>query len=232
MEWLEQLTDFAQEQLGEREREELSKRGVTDEQIVLYRIGHLSKTLPSLQAQEFLTWSDGGKKLDDVFVLPLTNALNQVRGFQFRYVDRAKKGYMDFFADEEEPVLFGLGPAMPHVWRSGALWIVEGGFDLFPIQRVYPNIVATLTSRVPEHFVRLLRRFVDVIWLVYDMDNAGLRGAHGFIKEYGQEFRTHEVKLPKVRKTDGSQSKDPSDVWEAWGDARFGVFLRQLQSPL
>lgn len=233
MDWLEELTAFASDQLGEHEREVLWGRGVTDEQIALYRIGHLRRQLPDLQrAGLFMEWSGNGRKLDDVFVLPLTNAMNQVRGFQFRYVDRARKGYMDFFADETEPVMFGLGQALPHAWKSGSMWIVEGGFDLFPIQRVYPEIIATLTARVPEHLVRLLRRFVDDVWIAYDMDKAGLRGTYDFIEEYGSEFRTHKVQLPRVRKVDGSQSKDPSDVWEAWGDARLGVFLRQLQSPL
>lgn len=230
--WCETLTQFAEQQLGDREREALWKRGVTDEQIKLFRIGCLRKRLPKLlDSGGFLAWCDGGTKLNDVFVLPLTNVLGEIRGFQFRYVDRGKKGYMDYFAGQEEPVLFGLSQAIPHMWETKAVWLVEGNFDLCPIQRVFPNVIPVMTAGVPEQVVRLLRRLVDEVWIAFDMDGAGRNGAVAFGKDYGKEFHVHDVELPRVRKVDGTQSKDPADVWEAWGDEKFGVFLRSLQSP-
>lgn len=229
MNWLDNLTTYAQKSLGDREREVLWGRGVSDEQIETYRLGYLEDGLPNLDLcpDTFRAWSDDGRKLKDVFLLPMTNTQNQVLGVQFRYVDRSRKGYMDFLADDEEVSLFGLGPAMPHIWRTKSVWLVEGGFDLFPIQRVHPQTVATMTAKVSEPLFRILRRFVDDVWLGYDNDAAGIRGAQSFIKEYGDQVRVHEVRFPRVRKVNGEQSKDPADVWEAWGDEQLGVFIRQ-----
>lgn len=233
MEWLEPFVQFAQEQLGDREREALWARGVTDDQIQLFRLGCINKRLPNLPyPKEFLEWCWEGRRLDDVFLLPLTNTLGQVKGFQFRHVDRARPGYSDYIPYEDEPVLFGLSQAMAHVWRSDSIWLVEGGFDLFPIQRVYPEVVATLTARVTNEFARLLRRLVSEIWLAYDMDDPGRRARARVTQTYGRDFRVHEVTFPQPPRPDGKgRVKDPSELWEVWGDRRLGVFLKRLKDP-
>lgn len=234
MEWLELLVQHAHERLGERERDALCSRGVSDEQIDLFRLGCLNKELPSLAfPKDFLDWSWNGRRLDDVFLLPLTNTLGQVKGLQFRHIDRARTGYSDYIPYEDEPVLFGLSQAMPHVWKNESIWLVEGGFDLFPIQRVYPEVVATLTARVTTEFARLLRRLVKEIWLVYDMDETGRKQAARVSKFYGRDFTIHDVNLPQPQKVNGTgKAKDPADLWEVWGDGRLGVCLKRLKDPL
>lgn len=233
MEWLEQLVQFGQEQLSESDREALWTRGVTDEQIALFRLGAVHSKLPDIELpKDFLEWAWHGRKLDDVFLLPLTNALGQVKGLQFRHIDRDRSGYSDFIPFEDEPVLFGLAQAMPHVWETGSIWLVEGAFDLFPIQRVYPEVTATLTARVTSQFARFLRRFVKEIWLAYDMDATGRAAGARTVKAHGQDFEIHDVLLPRPMRLDGQgKVKDPSELWETWGDDRFGVCLRRVKDP-
>jgi DNA primase len=232
MEWLEPLVRFAQEQLGDREREALWTRGVTDEQIELFRLGAINKKLPDLSyPKDFLEWCWQGRRLDDMFLLPLTNTLGQVKGLQFRHVDRDRRGYSDYIPFEDEPVLFGLAQAMPHVWQTESVWLVEGAFDLFPIQRVYPEIVATLTARLSGEFSKLLRRLVKEIWLGYDMDKAGRDARARILRTYGREFTVRDVAFPQPLRLNGEKTKDPSELWEAWGDSQFGVFLKRLKDP-
>lgn len=234
MEWLEQLTQYAHERLGDREREALWTRGVSDEQIALYRLGSINKKLPDLDYPPgFMEWCWEGRRLDDVYLLPLTNTLGQVKGLQFRHIDRNRPGYSDYIPYGDEPVLFGLSQAMPHVWKTESIWLVEGGFDLFPIQRVYPEIVATLTARVTGEFARLLQRLVKEIWLVYDMDTTGRTQTRNVVKNHGRDFTIHEVSLPQPFLPDGrgKRVKDPSELWEVWGDLQFGVCLKRLKDP-
>lgn len=227
--WLEQLVQAAQEQLGDRQREALWGRGVSDQQIRQFRIGYLDCELPSIELPKaFLGQFDNGSRLDDVFVLPLTNTLGQIKGLQFRHVDRDRKGYSDFIPYADEPVLFGLGQAMEAVWRTESVWLVEGSFDLFPVQRHCPNIVATLTARLTTQFVRVLRRLVKEIWMGYDMDSTGREATTEVVKTYGREFKIRQVRWPRVQRLDGKGLvKDPSDLWEAWGDDQLGVFLKR-----
>lgn len=231
MSWVEDLVAFSTAQVGEREREVLWGRGVTDAQIRLLNIGYLNKSLPpSSYPGDFLEWSWKGRRFDDVFVFPLTNALNQVRGFQFRHVDRARKGYLDYFVEEDEPVLFGLGQAIPHMWETGQVVLVEGVYDLCPIQRVFPDTVATMRAGATEGFIRLLRRFVADVWLAYDMDKTGRSVSFTFVKDHGQTFKVHNLSFPRPKMPSGELAKDPGDLWEVWGDAQLGVFLHNVRS--
>jgi hypothetical protein len=81
MTWLDDLVVFAQGRLDERVRSALWGRGVTDEQMDLYRIGHLNSILPSLpmpEAKEFCEWARVDGRIDDVFVLPRTNSRRSI----------------------------------------------------------------------------------------------------------------------------------------------------------
>lgn len=235
MTWLDNLTAHAAAGLDDRTREALWERGVTDDQMVSFKLGYLDRRLPDLDySPAFLKWADKGAKLDDVFVLPLTNTLGAIKGFQFRHVDRERAGYMDFIAEKGEAVLFGLNQAMPHIWKSRSVCLVEGAFDLFPVQRFHPATVATLTARVVDPLVRILRRLVDRVFMGYDMDVAGRASCEKFVKWHGrsshvgaQEFDVTVVDWPQVA-VDGSLIKDPADLWEAWGDTQFEKFIQSI----
>lgn len=225
MRWVDRLVLEAQANLSSRELEALWCRGVSDEQISSYQIGYL-RDLPDGSDPRFSSWWRG-KKLRDAFVFPLTNALGQVKGLQFRHVEREVKGYLDYFLDEDEPVYFGLFQAMPHIWSTQVVCLVEGVFDLFPIQRVIPNVVPTMTSTVTTSFFRFLRRNVREVWFGYDMDSIGQKGAKDFLEKYGHEFDCIKTpQFPRLQFPDGKRAKDPADMWEVVGDDRFGVYLR------
>lgn len=230
MTWLDDLTAHAQTNLTDRVREALYARGVSDEQLAEYRIGYLDRKLPDFEGMgDFLKWAHQGARLDDVLVFPLTSTLGVVHGFQFRHVDRARKGYLDFIPYKEECVLFGLAQAMPHVWRTGGIWLVEGAFDLFPIQRHFPGVVATLTARVPESLVRVMRRMVRQVWVGYDVDAAGRAAAADFTRTHGRDFRVETVYYPQARVLGSpNPTKDPGELWEAWGDEQVGRFIQTV----
>lgn len=229
MTWIESLCAQCHSNLPDSAREALWYRGVTDDQMSLYRIGHLDRELPPEieYPSHFLEWVRTGTKLQNNYVLPLTDWLGEVKGLQLRPVLREKKGYSDFVLDKTQAVLFGLGQAAPEVWRTGRVNIVEGGFDLFPVQRAAPNVIATLTAKVPEQLVRSLSRFVDRVGLFYDNDDAGRRGTEKFTRFYGSLFDTSVVEYPiGVVMSNGVRVKDPADLWEAWGDDRLIPFLQ------
>jgi DNA primase len=231
MTWLTEFVDIAHAQIGERVREALWTRGVSDEQIDLFSLGHMSGQLPDLDyPQAFVEWCWEGRRLQDSFVLPLTNSLGRVKGLQFRRVDPEKKGYSDYTPFTDEPVTFGLAQAMPHAWRTQAIWMVEGAFDVFPIQRVYPSVIPALTNKLSDPMARLLRRVVDDIWLAFDMDIKGREAAKRTLYTYRDDrFEIHDVRFPRPKTLDGKDHvKDPSELWEVWGDNRFKRFLRNL----
>lgn len=228
--WLEEFVQITSEALDERVQEALYARGVTDAQMALYQLGYMDRKLPELEyPKAFLDWCYQGKKLDDVFVLPLTNAVGEIKGLQFRHVDQDKKGYMDFIPTKGEAILFGLGQAMAPAWESRRVMLVEGGFNLFPPQRYFPEVVATLTANVVESLVRVFRRIgVRDLWLAYDNDSTGRDSMVRLTKQYSKEFTVHVLNFPKLPMINGKLTKDPSDLWELWGEQKFGEFIRPL----
>lgn len=232
MRWIDVLVAHAQENLnGDRELEALWSRGVSDAQIRDFKIGYLNKGLPTLEGagvEDFLKWYKGnGKKVWDVFVFPLTNALGQVKGVQFRHVEREARGYTDYYLGKDEPAFFGLAQAMPYVWQTQTLVLVEGVFDFFPVHRVFPNSMSTMTAAVSSNFSRFLKRNVREVWLCYDRDTAGRDGAHDFLEAYRTDYERVRVgQLPALLMPNGKRTKDPSDLWELLGDERFGVYLK------
>jgi len=191
-------------------------------------VGYLNGYPKGIQyPKDFMEWSRPGQKLVDVFVFPLTNALGQVKGVQFRHVKREVSGYTDYFLTKDEPAYFGMSQAMPHVWATERVCLVEGAFDLFPVQRVFPYSMTTMTSAVSSTFHRFLRRNVREVWFAYDADGPGRRGASEYAKEHGSEFdRVRTPQLPRLKYFNGKLTKDPSELWEVMGDDRFGVFLK------
>lgn len=220
------LVDYAHTNLtGDRELEALWSRGVTDQQIQEFRIGYIG-TLPALDlGKDFLNWWNGSK-LRDVYVFPLTNSLGQVKGLQFRHVEREAKGYTDYFIAKDEPAFFGFAQAMPHVWATQTICLVEGPYDLLPTQRVIPFAVPTMTAGVSSAFFRFLLRNVKEVWFGYDFDRTGREAVKKFQEEYGKEFRVKAPQFPRIRLANSRAAKDLSDMWEALGDERFGVHVR------
>lgn len=227
--WIEDFAARCHEQLPEHVREALWCRGVTDEQMSQYGVGYMDEDLPLGvdYPPNFLEWAGGGSKLKDCFVLPLTSMLGKVRGLQFRAVSRQQKGYMDFFIDRSQSVLFGLGQAAPAIWETRKVCLIEGAFDLFPMQRVAPYVVSMLTARVSDQLVRALLRVASQVYVFFDDDAAGHRGRDKFVKYHGFRFETTVLDYPiGVVLSNGVRVKDPADLWEAWGDDRMVSFLQ------
>jgi DNA primase len=226
MNWAQDLVSFSASQLTSREREALCARGVTDDQIEMFQIGYLNKSLPEGLPEEFLKWSQNGEKLNDTFIFPLTTALGDIKGFQFRSVKRDHSKYMDYFLGHCEPCLFGLHQAIKPMWENRTVYLVEGVFDLFPIQRAVPFVISTLTSRASGQIVRFLRRVVTKVWLGYDMDDAGRKGCAEFKKRYGHSFEVYIMTYPKV----GKKKVDPGELWELWGDTQMIPFIKSAMN--
>lgn len=228
MTWLDDMVEFASSKIDDEIRESYWGRGADDNQISLYHLGYIDQTLPDTNLPpEFLKWSGSGSKLVRSYLLPLTNPIGEVKGFQFRSVDESVRGYMDYFTEDREAVLFGLGPATKAMWETERVVLVEGAFDLFPLQRIVPEVVATLTAKVAPSFARVLRRYARKVYLSYDQDVAGKRGSSKFIRSYGQDYdEVVEVEYPTVTTLGGKVAKDPNEIWMAWGDERLADHLR------
>lgn len=228
MAWQDDLVAYATGQIDDRVREALWTRGVSDEQISLFQVGYLDRQLPDLQGPgvaPFMSWARGGSRLEDMVVFPLTDFIGGIRGFQFRPVARENHHFSDYIVDPAGPDFFGAAQAAQSIWETEQVHLVEGPYDLFPIQRQKPNVLATLTARVSDPGIRTFRRHVREMVFLYDNDGPGRLGVSDFAKWHGKEFRVVDKCPPKVRMLTGKLAKDVGDLWETYGDPGIVEFL-------
>ena len=159
----------------------LHSRHVTDEEIAKHKIGY-NKIVgipedPGEDRKRMMEECYRGRKLEQKIIFPIRDVMGNTVGLVGRsvitkdfkiYVTEIAK-YMGFF--------FGLYEALPYVYKKNKIYVVEGKFDYFALSKVFPNTVATLTSWLSEAQYGFLRCFCDTIVVVFDSDEAGVRGS-------------------------------------------------------
>lgn len=231
MTWMEALARAAHGQMRAESREALWARGVSDEQIDSFTVGILpGSALPASVAcdSKFVAWWGAHKRhFKNPLVFPLTTSLGVVQGLQFRDREQRIRGYLDYFESKEEPALFGLSHAMPSVWETECAWLVEGNFDLFPIQRHVPNVISTLHAGVSGPLRRALRRIARTLVVAYDMDTTGRKVSFDLVRDLKDEFEVKVLGFPRVAMLSGRKTKDPNELWSVWGDQALGAFIKR-----
>ncbi|MDD5225896.1 MAG: DNA primase, partial [Candidatus Omnitrophica bacterium] len=161
-------------------------------------------------------------------MFPIQNLQNKVIAFGGRLIaDQEGPKYLNspetpiFFKRRE---LFGLNLAKKHIDREWPnLILVEGYMDFLALyQHGFKNAVATLGTALGEDHVRIMRRFVEEVIVVYDGDKAGeaasLRGLE-ILLEGGMQVKL--VNLPK--------GEDPDDFLNKRGNDAFAALLKNAK---
>jgi len=196
-------------------------RGVTRKQISLFGIKYFDKILElkrgHVEYDNFKIWSSDGRLPKGKIVFPLRNSLSELIGFTLQDL----KGFKTKFflkTSEYEGLFFGLPQALPEIWKTEEVYLVEGPFDLFPVFRLFKNTLSILTTNISATQVLFLRRFVKRIFALLDNDKAG---ENGFVKLNKKLGSSHEIiKIPYL-------AKDPNDLWKKYGDFGFEKVIRE-----
>ncbi len=112
-------------------------------------------------------------------VFPITDHIGHYCGFGGRIYKKEDTRAKYYNSQENEffnkgSLLYGLNSAKEHMQRKNAVFLVEGYTDCIAMaQHGYKNTVAALgTSCTLEH-LKMLARYVEQIYVVYDNDKAG-----------------------------------------------------------
>lgn len=168
-----------------------------------------------------------GEGLREMLVCPLRSPRNTVIGFEARSIAEKKVSRYLLPDAAWNPIWVGMtAPAMGKVWDGGHIWIVEGLFDVFPLEWVVPPTAvvfgtgrAKMSKKHTEFLVRFCRGQVS---LAYDNDPAGQKGMHGWVEsDTGKRHWGVKESLDRVgvmnRVIPYSGGKDPGEIWEAGG---------------
>ncbi|MDQ5890283.1 MAG: primase [Candidatus Dependentiae bacterium] len=174
-------------------------RGITEQMIDLFMIGFFPSGSRAINAllsgamkenilakdlMEAGIFYDSGKMqlhspFEDRVVFPITDVMGRFCGFGGRVFvandDRAK-----YYNSKESPffvkgsLLFGYSVAKKSMQERKAVFLVEGYTDcVMMAQYGYTNVVATLGTACTKEHLQLLARSVELVYVIYDGDNAG-----------------------------------------------------------
>ncbi len=116
---------------------------------------------------------------EDRLIFPIKDHLGRFCAFGGRVLkphDTRPKYYNsrenDFFT--KGSLLFGLDCAKKSIQEQKTVFLVEGYTDCIAmVQHNYPNTVATLGTACTEQHLKLLSRYANYLYILYDSDNAG-----------------------------------------------------------
>lgn len=190
MSWIEALTQASHARLlspdGTDARAYLAGRGVTEEEIITFRLGYAA--IPTEASPEFAIWAK--KFWYGRLVFPLTSVLGAVIGVQTRAL--SEKQYQQFYSTHPHvhPYGFGIAQALPEIWRTHQVIVTEGVFDALAVWKTAQNVIATLSAHPTKGMTRFLGRYAVRVIALYDMDDVGRRGAQRLQQWWAEEFQT------------------------------------------
>lgn len=154
-----------------------------------------------------------------MIVAPYRNVYGLLAGARGRTIQEGMKGiskHYDYtFNGANNAALTWFNE--PALDTNEPIIIVEGQFDLFRVERVYPHVVANLTSKPVPYKVKKLQQCSGVL-LMLDNDST----ADIAIKKYAEYFSKYgipwqSIQPPKLLDENGKLIKaDPDSMGEAW----------------
>jgi len=196
-ELLKKVSNFYKEQLKKnpKVRKYISDRGILPSTIDKFEIGY------SPDDDTFIKWieKEGINKEElikagvissvnskkDKFtgrvVLPIKDIQGRIVGFGGRSIDGKSPKYLNSPETDiykKSKILYGLFEAKEFIREEKEVFLVEGYFDVIsPYQIGIKNIVATLGTSLTLSHAKLLKKFADKIYILFDSDEAGKKAA-------------------------------------------------------
>ena len=220
-EWLERSWGESEEPWGEG-REYLYARGFTDS--LIHTLGAREWAPATAPPEGFdrgdqraLRWAEGA------LAIPMRSPAGTLTGVWFRAWAEKTIRLVKAPGRESLPTGFNLAGALNAGWLGGAIWVVEGVFDLSAVHWALgpeDGVFAAGRAGMSPATRRALARFArGPVRLAYDNDEAGRMVMYGGEKD-GKTFPPLGASLRR----EGLQAdpfvyrgKDPGEIWKRGG---------------
>ncbi|MEW6096794.1 MAG: DNA primase [bacterium] len=233
-------------QEGEKALDYLKRRNIADETIKKFKLGYapdawdkLLNTLVSkgysqdkIQEAGLILPREGGGYYDrfrNRIIFPIITPFNRIIGFGARVLDDSLPKYIN---TPETPIyhkgkiLYGLNFAKDAIRKLNTVIIVEGYTDVILLyQAGFENVVATSGTAFTHEQVRLLKRYGEKVFVLFDPDTAGIQATlRGLDLLMEQEMGVKVVTLP--------ENLDPADFLARFGAQQFSKCLQKADDLL
>ena len=172
-------------------------------------------------------YGNRGENLEGCLVTPLYSPTSTLLGFQARDVKTKRINRYLLPRAAWVPVWIGIRQALDCLWAGGNVWVVEGLFDLFALRWIVPEgdaVLASITAKLSKKQVQFLQRLRPFVNMVYDHDEGGRKGVHGYLEpDTGREVwgALRKMRAVGLQCRDfpykGSTGSDPGSIWDEGG---------------
>ena len=144
-------------------------------------------------------------------MFPIHNMTGRVIGFAGRILTANKKAPKYINSKESEiynkrSILYGMYQAKDQIRKQDACFLVEGYTDVISMNQTgVENVVASSGTSLTVGQVKLVKRFTENLFMLFDGDNAGIKAAmRGVDLALEQDMNVKVVMLP--------EGEDPDDL--------------------
>ncbi len=225
--------------------EYLQRRGLSKETLKKFRIGYapsewrrlsdflLAKTYPLERIRQtgLIVQKEGESLVYDRFreriIFPIFDELSRPIGFGGRILKKTE-GKAKYINSPETPlynkskVLYGLHLAKESMRTQGVI-VVEGYMDVLTLSQAdFLNVVAASGTAFTQEQIRLIKRYTQKLWLVFDPDIAGISAtlkSMDLLMEHDMEVKV--ISLPS--------GLDPADYLLKGNKDEFSNLLKKAQ---
>jgi DNA primase len=164
---------------------------------------------------------DGKRGPIDLFwnrvTIPIFDNYGRLRGFAGRRMDNYQPKYLNSKNSEwfsKELALFGIDKARKDIEEKKRAILVEGFFDVIRLHSLgFREAIATLGTALTEGHIKIIRKYTDKVYLVYDGDQSGRKALFQNAKElFKWGLSPYVVFLP--------EGKDPDEFLKETGNLK------------
>jgi DNA primase len=224
---------------GAAAKQYIIARGISDAMIERFRLGYapanrgwLHKFLTDKGYSEAFLASSGlfsrnnsrSAFFADRLVFPIADRQGRTVAFGGRVLSGDGPKYLNSGESEgykKRETLFAIDLAMPEIRRTRSAYIAEGYMDVIALHQAgVGNAVAPLGTAFTDEQARLLKRWAERIYLLFDADEAGQNAALKAIMTCRKAGLESFVVTPDLGSSDTPDSpgfKDPADILKNFG---------------
>ena len=136
-------------------------------------------------------------------IFPIFDLMKNVVGFTARVINpEDQPKYLnsaEHKAFDKSKILYGLSHAKPHLNAFGKLIVVEGQMDVIGLRRLdFPIGIATSGTALTEEHIKILKRYTENIFFLFDNDKAWQQATFRAMKLcYRQDIFPKIINLPE-----------------------------------
>ena len=214
MSWLQRAAEELV--LSDRSLDYLLGRGAMDSSIRAMGVGEWVSLSEDIPDKDFAyRYGKRGEKLEGYLAVPIRTVRGEPLGFEFRSMGEKHIFRFISFPKANWNSVWIMHPDSPQkIWDGGSVWIVEGVFDLFPMEWVVPPqdaVLASIRAGLTRKHIEFLRSLdAPMVHMVYDRDEAGRTATSKALKM----LSAAGISSSRVSYVGG---KDPGEIWDSSG---------------